>query len=221
MTSLRTFASVIVVCGGFLGVARGDGATGEWRLTKEKHGVQVYQRKVGFSSVDEVRGEAVLDVPAEVLFRVLGDVESYPGVLPPTVVARRLKEEQGARFFYTEINPPLIQRRFYCIRSQTERRPDGALRVEWSLANELCPPTQRRMVRVEDNAGAWTLRPLDEHRTRVIYQAHTNPGGEIPAWIVNEATAGQLPDIFRALRKAADLPRYAQAQAQVTPQAAR
>lgn len=209
MNPKRTLASLIGTFAVTLGAARAD----EWRLVVDKPGVQVFQRPVAFSKVDEVRGVAILDMPADVLFRVLEDVQAYPGMIPPTVVARHLKDEAGNHYYYTEIDPPLIRRRYYCLRTRPERRPDGVMRVEWSLANELCPASQGGLVRINDNAGAWTLQPLDGGRTQVTYQAHTDPGGQVPAWIVNQATAKQIAELFKSLRKAAALPRYSQVQA--------
>lgn len=192
------------------GVARGDDS---WHLVVDKPNVQVFQRPVASSKVDAVRGVATFDVPAAVLFRILEDIESYPGMIPPTVVARHIKDEAGNHFYYMEIDPPLIRRRFYCLRTHPERRPDGVMRVEWAVANEMCPASQGSMVRIEDNAGEWKLVPIDGGHTEVIYEAHTDPGGQVPKWIVNSATPKQIAELFKALRKAAGLPRYSQAQA--------
>ena len=183
-------------------------AADEWSLARDHQGVRIYRRPVGFSKVDAVRAEIEVALPAERLFRLLGDIEAYPELMPPTVVARRIKDEGERRSYYMEIDPPVVARRYYCMQVRMSRRGDGVLRSEWSAFTDGCPAPPRRMVRMSDNAGAWTLVPLGAARTRVIYEAHADPGGAIPAWMVNRAATTQLVDLLQTLAKAAALPRY-------------
>jgi hypothetical protein len=180
-----------------------------WESVFEANGVQVYARPVAGSKIHEVRGVGLVDKPPEQVLSVLRDVEAYPEIMPPTEVARLLRRTGDAAWYYMVINPPVIARRDYCIRSTVGRSPDGTLRTEWTTATDGCPTGRSNVLRIWDNSGQWVLQPEAGGRaTRAIYQAHTDPGGDVPAWIVNRTTARSVPDIFASLRRATALPRY-------------
>jgi len=136
-------------------------------------------------------------------------VEHYPEIVPPTVIANRLRSEgEDITYYYMEIDPPVVARRFYCIRVEQGSDADGLLRSAWRPANELCPEPGRGKVRIEATEGEWTVRALDDGHAEVVYHAHTDPSGAIPAWVVNRVQPGQVREIMESVRRAAALPRY-------------
>ena len=46
-------------------------------------------------------------------------------------------------------------------------------------------PEDKKMVRIQKGSGFWELSENDRHEVKVVYQFHSEPGGEIPAWIAN------------------------------------
>jgi hypothetical protein len=183
--------------------ARADGAAEPWRVISDRDGLTVASRRVPSSAIDEVRAVATFELPLAPILTILSDVEHYPGNLPPTAVARRLQGSDGDGFYYMEIKPSMVARRYSCTHSRVIRQSAGVVRVEWSSANQLCPERQDGMVRMEDNAGSWTLTAISDGRTRVVYQAHADPGGTIPASMVNWVTARTVPELLQSLQRAA------------------
>ena len=183
----------------------------DWKPVSEKDGVRISVRPVEGSSIKEVRGEGDIDAPLDNISAVLGDVQSYPVLMPPTVEATELKRQGvDTAWFHMVIDPPMIFKRDYCIRMTLSHLPGGVFKSEWALDNSVCPAKAKNMVRIERNSGSWVLTPLpDGKRTHVVYQSHTDPGGAVPAWIVNRVTAQTIPKIFQSVRRAAVLPRYA------------
>jgi START domain-containing protein len=182
----------------------------DWSERESRNGVTVAARPLAGSKVEELRGRMVVDFPAERVFAVLRDVESYPDIVPPTVVANPLRSEgENVTYYYMEIDPPVVARRYYCIRVERRSDTDGLLRSAWRPANDLCPEEERGKVRIEATEGEWTVRPLDEGHSEVVYHAHTDPSGAIPAWMVNRVQPGQLREIMESVRRASALPRYA------------
>lgn len=181
----------------------------DWHLEYDHDGMTIEVRHVSDSKVKEVRARMIAKAPAERLFAVLRDVERYPEILPPTSAARRLcSDGEGVSYYYMEIDPPIVALRFYCMRVQVTREEAGVLRSAWTTVNELCPESSSGRVRMDQNHGEWTLRPLDGTSTEVTYQAHTDPGGLLPAWQVNLVIEHQVRDILAAVRRAAADPRY-------------
>ncbi len=180
-----------------------------WRFASDKGGVSVWFRPFPSSSVNEVRGEAVFDVSAEALFAVLGDIDSYAEIMPPTAVSKRLVDGVGSRSYYIEIDPPVVSRRYYCMNVVFSRPRGDQFVSEWRMWSQGCTPRKSSLVPMADNSGRWRLSALGPLRTKVEFQAHMDPGGQIPTWMVNRATVGQISETFASLRRAALLPRYA------------
>jgi len=186
------------------------GADDDWSQRESRNGVTVAARPLAGSKVEELLGRMVVDFPAERVFAVLRDVESYPEIVPPTVIANPLRSEgKNVTYYYMEIDPPVVARRFYCIRVEQRSDADGLLRSAWRPANELCPEAGNGKVRIDATEGEWTVRALDEGHSEVVYHAHTDPSGAIPAWMVNRVQPGQLREIMESVRRASALPRYA------------
>jgi ribosome-associated toxin RatA of RatAB toxin-antitoxin module len=194
-----------------LSVAGSSARADEWKLYSDKDGLRIELRTVEGSSVKEVRAEAVVDAPADAIFRVLADVESYPGVMPPTVGARRLHTDGKATWYHMVIDPPVVSKRDYCLKITMSQHASGVLTSEFVVDNDdsTCPAAASGVVRMVKNRGVWTLTPVDEHHTRVVYQAHTDPGGSVPGWIVNSQTGKTMPKIFAQVMKASVSPHYA------------
>ncbi len=53
---------------------------------------------------------------------------------------------------------------------------------------------------IRESTGSWTLLPLDRGRTVVVYQVLTDPGGTLPAWIVDFAVPRTLRGVLDAVR---------------------
>lgn len=189
--------------------ARAEELEAVWQPLFERSGVSVSARPHVGSEVRELRGIGIVDAPAERVFSVLADIERYPSFMPPTVTAQRIHREGDSAWFYMEIDPPVIARRDYCIRVDLERAPGGILRSRFGPGDDRCPPPRPRIVRVHVVSGEWLLRPVDANRTEVSYRVHIEVGGSLPIWMVNRASAGEVPKIFAALRGAAREPRYA------------
>ena len=62
-------------------------------------------------------------------------------------------------------------------------------------------PEQPRLVRVSKFEGFWQMRPVGEGQVEVIYQAHTEPGGSLPAWLANSFVVDVPLHTLLALRR--------------------
>ena len=140
---------------------------------------------------------------------MLTDVESYPSQMPPTSIARLLARDGNQAWYYMVITPPVVSPRDYCIRMTVSQLPGGTWKSEWADTQEHCPAPQSGLLRIKRNIGSWTLTPTGHGTTIARYRAHTDPGGAVPAWIVNRVISHEVPGIFASVRKGASLARYA------------
>ncbi|MCY3970023.1 MAG: hypothetical protein OXG74_08820 [Acidobacteria bacterium] len=54
---------------------------------------------------------------------------------------------------------------------------------------------------VRESRGSWTLIPLSPERTVVVYRLLTDPGGGLPAWIVDYTAPRALRRVLVAVRE--------------------
>jgi hypothetical protein len=60
-------------------------------------------------------------------------------------------------------------------------------------------PEKAGKVRVTLTHAVWTVIPLPENKIKIIYSIRINPGGGIPAWMVNMFIAKAPYESFRKL----------------------
>jgi hypothetical protein len=109
---------------------------------------------------------------------------------------------------YTHVELPLVADRETTTR--IAKRIDTAAntcRLEWGDANDEGPPPTQGRVRIVDSRGFWQFEPIaagGEREAHVVYESYANPGGRIPAWIINSAMSSSLADQIDGLRDVID-----------------
>ena len=93
------------------------------------------------------------------------------------------------------IDPGFITKRDYCIATRADAVKHE---IEWHQVD--CPKRPGRSERMVTNRGAWKITAHGQGSS-VIYFTHADPGGLLPAWLVNTATARRVPKILAALRR--------------------
>ncbi len=75
------------------------------------------------------------------------------------------------------------------------------LEKDYVLENKKC-------VRMEEAKGFWLFYPLDTDKVEITYQMHIDPGGGIPAWILNAFIVDAPIDDLKAIRERVKLEKY-------------
>lgn len=171
-------------------------AHADWEKFANEDGVLVEWRKVEGSRVREIRASGEIDQPLAKLVAALRDLEHFAEFMPPTESVVILSRTPLR--LHVTINPALVSRRDYCLDVTWQISATEAV-SRWTQVADGCPPPKKGVVRHRRTDGSWHLRALDGGRTFVEYQAITDPGGSIPAWIVDRAGAKTLKSMYRAL----------------------
>lgn len=178
--------------------------TPAWEPIAEKEGVRVATRPVPGSELLEVRVQGIIEAPPEAVLATLLDVEAYTKTMPYTAEVKVLKREGDSVWIYQVIDAPLASKRDLAMKITVVRGPGGKVGTRWILDEELSPPRREGIVRVPASEGGWDLLPIRGGKaTRATYRIHSDPGGDVPRWIVNRANRTAIPDAFLAVRKAA------------------
>jgi hypothetical protein len=199
--------SIVLMCG-LLVVAEATAADVRVRVTD-----------LSESPIKQVLAESVLDTSADALFAAISDVERYAAFVPYMVESRIVARDSDSIVNYQRLSfgIPFVASRHYAIRIRFAKGTDGDGRaiyqVTWTLAPEAALPADVGAVAVPLNVGFWHLEELGTQppTTHVLYCVVTDPGGQLPVWIVNRANVETIPQLFDAMRIQAQSERYAHA----------
>ena len=175
-----------------------------WEKIDDDDGILVWARAVPSSSVREVKARTIVDVAAQRLWDVIRDSRSYPEFMPYVKQCRILGEHPEGHFLYQLVDPPIIDRRDVVVKVFLEAdKSAGRYRRRWEVANDRGPPPLEGTVRIRISRGEWNITRLGPKRTRMDYYLYVDPGGSLPAWIINRANTSSIPDVIEAVRKRA------------------
>jgi hypothetical protein len=125
----------------------------------------------------------------------------YEQFVPHLKSLKILTEKPDERLVYQQIKMPVVKDRDYTVRIR--KNVDHATRVyetDFETVNALGPPLDDGYVRVDMIKGRWTLAPDESGKgTDVVYQLFSDPGKELPLWIVNMAQKAAAPDLVKAM----------------------
>jgi len=182
----------------------------EWKMAKDKNGIRVYTRPSPQSAFKEFRGVMETDAPMNAIVAALIDVDSYPEWMPNAASSEVLSASGDTELTYRLITdaPWPVQDRdgVYTMRFERERDSEVIV-VHMGVVPELLP-ADPDYVRIQMLEGYWRLQPLADKTVRVAYQVLTDPGGEVPVWMVNTTVVNQPFKTLTALRERVVLPEY-------------
>jgi hypothetical protein len=158
----------------------------QWVYEREKKGIKVFTKKNKWSKLRDCRATMTVSITPEQMLKVLTDFEHYdwmPRCKKSRVVARLSDSEFIVYQVYTAPWP--VKDRDCVIHYKIDRDPkNGSI-----LITEASEPKYVResseYVRIEQLVATWKLIPDGNGGTQVVNEYSTNPGGNIPDWLVN------------------------------------
>lgn len=173
-----------------------------WKLTGEKNGIKTYSKKTRDVKINAVKLEAVFQTTLSQLTAVITDVSAYDTWIFNSRSTRLLKQVSPSElYYYSEVvfPWPAVNRDFvsHVIISQNPVTKEVNI-----TANNVSgwEPKKSKLVRIEQSEGVWILTPLSKNEVAVTYMLQVDPGGDLPAWIINSFSHKGLLQTFMNLR---------------------
>ena len=176
----------LLICIQIAGLSQAD-TTINWKLSKEKNGIQVFTRTIEGTKFKEYKTICEVDATPEELLDILVDVDSYTEWMAHVKLAEILKLEGDSNFYvYSEVAIPWpFDNRDEVTLSAIKRTEDSAeITIEITIITDYLPE-KKGIVRMPSGSGQWVFTPLENGKTKVYHRFGGDPGGKIPAWIVN------------------------------------
>jgi len=146
----------------------------------------------------------------EQLAAILRDVNNYTDWVYATRTSRMIRKvSENEVIYYAEVGTPwpAANRDYYADMKITFNPANHSMSV-LSVGIKDYQPEKKDLVRVPMSKGCWTVTTQSANRIHLQYILQIDPGGAIPAWILNSFVAKAPLETFSNLkRKMEDLNR--------------
>ncbi|HWZ16727.1 MAG TPA: START domain-containing protein [Mucilaginibacter sp.] len=164
-------------------------AQGRWELKKDENGIEVYTRKAATGNVKELRVTCELDATRAQLINTLLDIPDYNDWVysnKKSVILKTLGPQRV--IYYTQSHLPWpIKDRDLVVELDINPTPEILNVQAKSLPAYL--PKNNNFIRVPYSLATWKVTQAPNNKLKVDYTFSVDPGGSIPAWIVNATMA--------------------------------
>ncbi|GAB1447329.1 hypothetical protein MASR2M44_03220 [Bacteroidota bacterium] len=159
---------------------------GGWRFVHEKEQVKVYVRHNPQLKFNDLLIVPQLDCKAASLLSLLSDVEAQRNYLFGCLESKVLASGKQERQFYQRLYMPWpFSNRDAIYRQRVwVDETKHLIRIESeSEANAL--PLRKDLVRIPFYHSVWEISYSDSVITKARFMLQVDPGGQVPAWLVN------------------------------------
>ncbi|MBU6343454.1 MAG: hypothetical protein KGS48_18295 [Bacteroidetes bacterium] len=201
------FMHLFVACAFIMNAQNKDG----WAFKNEKEGVKVYYKNT--SNIQEIKLISSIQSNLSGMIQLFTEVEHYPLWGYKVIEARLLKRISATEmYYYSRIDFPWpMSDRDLIMHSQMTQDPATKKVVCTSTAAPDFIPEVKDVVRVRTANTTWTLFPGTGGWLYSEYYIYSDPGGSIPAWLINMAIDVGPRETIKNIRAILRDPRYQRA----------
>ncbi|AYL96905.1 START domain-containing protein [Mucilaginibacter celer] len=181
-----------------------------WALSSNKDGIKVYTRHIADSKIKAIKVECTLNATPAQLVAVLMDIKTCGEWVYHTKSATVIKTVSPSDiYYYSEVNIPwpVHNRDFIAHLKVTQDAKTKVVTIDAPVVSDMMP-VKDGIVRVEHSTGRWVITPVDSSHVSIVYTLHLDPGGSVPAWLINMFAAQGPTESFIGLKKQLLKPAY-------------
>ena len=184
-----------------------------WKLKTDKDGINIFTRTFPDSKFKAIKVEVELDATLSQMVAVVLDVNTGAQWVYSTKSSVLLKQVSPSQlYYYSEVSIPwpAANRDFI---AELRAVQDSHSRVV-TIYGPVFPdylPEKKDIVRVRRSEGKWVISPLGSRRIKVEYTLRVDPGGDLPAWLVNMFVTKGPYESFKKLKEQLQKPVYVNA----------
>lgn len=177
-------------------LALAESADSGWKLERDKNNVKVFTREVEGSSFRAFRGETVINAELNRAMALMDDTAACPEWMhtcKSPVLIGKLNPLERYSYMVNDLPWPVADRALLLEAVISQRMSDRVVTVSLntvapeSLSQEQRArlPEDKGVVLIEHAQGFFRFTPIDGQHTHVEYRMHIEPGGSLPASLVN------------------------------------
>lgn len=177
-------------------------AQGTWKFHSEKEGIKVYTSEVAGSKIKALKVECNFQATLPHLVAVLMDVKNATEWVYKTKSVTLLKQVSPSELYYhSEVSMPwpIANRDFVAHLTVTQNPETKVVTIDGPVVPGYVAK-KKDVIRIEKSTGKWLLIPINDHETKIEYTLQVDPGGDIPAWLVNLFASEGPVQSFKGLK---------------------
>jgi len=158
-----------------------------WKLSKEKDGIKVFQSETKNSNFKSIKVECVMQGNYDKLMAVLNDVSRHKEWVYNSKTSYILKRNSPYEFYYymeTSIPWPMSNRDAVVHLTMNRDSLNRFLKIKAEGSPDYIPEKSGR-VRVPRSLINWYVTMPSSTSISIVYTFEADPGGSMPAWLVN------------------------------------
>jgi hypothetical protein len=178
-----------------------------WDLKKEEDGIKIYSRPSRLTKFEEIKVETDFTGNINQLASILLAVDKYAQWAYATKSSIIIKKTgPNDLIYYSEINVPWpsTNRDFYAHCKMVTNPANRSFKMTATGLKDYLP-VKNNIVRVPLSIGTWEATTISNKIIHVVYILEFDPGGSVPAWLLELfSTKGPL-ETFANLKKKMEL----------------
>jgi hypothetical protein len=185
----------------------------DWKLRSDKEGIYIYLGSVPNSKFKAVKVEVELPASLSQVTAAIMDVKAGVEWVYSTKSCVLLKQVSPSElYYYSEVSIPWpASNRDFIAHLIAVQDPKTKVVTVLGPTVPDYVPVKKDIVRIVDSEGKWLVYPLGANKVKVVYTLRVDPGGNIPAWLVNMFAAKGPYESFSKLKKHLQKPEYVNA----------
>jgi len=159
----------------------------DWKLEKEEAGIKIYTRIKENSRFKELKLETTFESSLSALVALLTDKDSLKNWVyrcNDSYCIKKINEKEVVHYQATDAPWPLENRDIVVHTIVSQDRVTKVVTITAKSVQGTIPE-ERNKIRLYDYLAVWKLYPLGNGKVKGKYFLHLDPGGSIPAWMVN------------------------------------
>jgi len=172
-----------------------------WKLSKDEDGIKIYQSEVKHSKFKSIKVECTLEGTYDKLMTILNDVINQKKWVYNNVNATMLQRISANEFYYyseTHLPWPMTNRDAIIHLKMNKDSLDRFLKIS-AVSVPGYAPEKSGMVRVPRSDISWYVTMPSAKTISIVYIFDAEPGGSLPAWVVNMFTDKGPYESFKKL----------------------
>lgn len=170
-------------------------AQDNWTLATEQEGIKVYTRAIPDSKIKAIKVVSNMRASPSQLLAAIMDIQTGTEWVyhsKQNVLIRQITPLD--LIYYSEVEVPWpVENRDFVVHVQAVQDPDSKVITINSPCIPGYVPEKVNLVRINHSVGKWTITPVSYDVVKAEYILEVDPGGTIPAWLINLfATKGPI-----------------------------
>ena len=187
--TLRLLAPLLLLINNHDSLSAQNGSDDGWILKRNKGDITIYMREIENSPIKDLKFEMEFESSLNSLAALLLDVDGFNDWVYASVVSETVRKISNTEVvYYNEIDFPWPLYNRDLVLQTSLWQDDKTLTLHsktYSVHDEL--PEKEGMVRMKRADIHWQFTPIGNGMVKLHYTLSSDPGGSIPAWMINFA----------------------------------